>query len=488
MSTKKIMFLGTASSVGKSTVATAFCRYFKQKGCKVAPFKALNISLNSFVTKDGDEIGRAQVVQAEACEIEPKEYMNPILMKPSAGYKTQVIVRGKVHCTMDAYKYKELNPYLKTVAKEAFSDISKDYDVIVLEGSGSCAEINLKETDIANMKMAEMADTPVVLVADISKGGVFASIVGTIMLLDEKERSRVKGVIINKFRGRKELFESATKQIEEIIHIPVLGVMPHIDLDIEEEDATTESIRNVKKQGVDVVVIRLPHMSNFTDFNSLGKIKDLNIRYVEDPKDLSGANMIIIPGSKSTLDDLNFIKESGFEKALIKAKEDEILILGVCGGYQILGRKISDPQGVEGEPRVEDGLGFLEIDTTFNKTKNTRQVKGIDCDGNEITGYEIHNGESTSLSQENIWIKGDNDEVLGMKSSNGKVLGTYIHGLFDEGNIALKLVNEIKEKLNLSLEEEISYRDYKMIQYDKLCDILEENINMKLVEEIMEQN
>ena len=310
MGTKKIMFLGTASSVGKSTVATAFCRYFKRKGYNVAPFKALNISLNSFVTKDGDEIGRAQVVQAEACEIEPKEYMNPVLMKPSAGYKTQVIVRGKVHCTMDAYKYRELNPYLRTIAKEAFDDISKDYDVIVLEGSGSCAEINLKDTDIANMKMAEMADAPVILVADISKGGVFASIVGTIMLLDENERSRVKGVIINKFRGRKELFEGAMRQIEDIIHIPVLGVMPHVELDIEEEDAATENIRNTKGQGVDVAVIRLPHMSNFTDFNSLGKIKNVNVRYVENPKDLSGAHMIIIPGSKNTIDDLNFVKNS----------------------------------------------------------------------------------------------------------------------------------------------------------------------------------
>lgn len=488
MNTQKIILLGTASSVGKSTVATAFCRYFKRKGYKVAPFKALNISLNSFVTKDGDEIGRAQVVQAEACEIEPKEYMNPVLLKPSAGYKTQVIVRGKVHCTMDAYKYKELNPYLKNVAKEAFDDISKDYDVIVLEGSGSCAEINLKDTDIANMKMAEMADAPVILVADISKGGVFASIVGTVMLLDEKERSRIKGVIINKFRGRKELFKGAMKQIEDIIHIPVLGVMPHIELDIEEEDGATENIRNIKGQGIDVAVIRLPHMSNFTDFNSLSKIKDVNVRYVEDPKDLRGAHMIIIPGSKNTIDDLNFIKNVGFEKALIKAKDEGTLILGVCGGYQILGKKISDLEGVEGEPRIEEGLGFLDMETTFNKIKNTRQIKGMDYDGNEITGYEIHNGESTPLSKQNIWIKDHNGKVLGMKSSDGKVLGTYIHGLFDEGDFALKLINELKENLNLNIEEEMSYKDYKMMQYDKLCDVLEENINMKAVEEILGEN
>ena len=229
-------------------------------------------------------------------------------------------------------------------------------------------------------------------------------------------------------------------------------------------------------------------MSNFTDFNSLGKIKDVNVRYVEDPKDLSGSHMIIIPGSKNTIDDLNFIKNGGFEKALIKAKEQGTLILGVCGGYQILGKKISDLEGVEGEPRIEEGLGLLDMETTFNKVKNTRQIKGMDCDGNEITGYEIHNGESIPLSKQNIWIKDLNGKLLGMKSADGKVLGTYIHGLFDEGDFALKLINELKEKLNLNIEEEMNYKDYKMMQYDKLCDVLEENINMKAVEEILGEN
>lgn len=485
MKANRIMLLGTASSVGKSTLAAAFCRYFKRRGHSVAPYKALNISLNSFVTKEGDEIGRAQVVQAEACEIEPKEYMNPILLKPSASYKTQVIVRGRVYCTMDSYKYKELNKKLKMFAKEAFDDIAKDYDVIVMEGSGSCAEINLRETDIANMEAARMADAPVILVADIDKGGVFASIVGTIMLLTEEERERVKGVIINKFRGKKEYFKDAMNQIEELINIPVLGVMPYFDLDIEEEDGATENIKNVRGQGIDIAIIKLPHMSNFTDFNALNRMKDVNVRYVTSPKDLENAHVIIIPGSKNTIDDLIYLKKTGFDKEIATQRSFGKIIFGICGGYQILGEAVNDPLAVEGEARCETGLGLLNIVTEFNKTKTTKQVKAYDNDGNEISGYEIHNGASKSTSDENIWIKDNEDNVLGMKSSDGKVYGTYIHGLFDEGSFGISFINKIKEELNIKPSEEINYKEYKLNQYDKLCDLLEENIDMKYVEKLI---
>ncbi|WP_300349053.1 cobyric acid synthase [Clostridium sp.] len=486
MKYRGIMLLGTASSVGKSTLAAAFCRYFRKKGYSVAPYKALNISLNSFVTKEGDEIGRAQVVQAEACEIEPKEYMNPILMKPSTGYKTQVIVRGKVHCTMDAYKYEDLNKYLKEKAKEAYEDISKDYDLIVLEGSGSCAEINLRETDIANMHTAKMADADVILVADIDKGGVFASIVGTIMLLTCEERKRVKGVIINKFRGKPEYFKSAMKQIEDIIHIPVLGVMPYFDLDIEEEDSTSIKLGEKKDEGICVSVIKLPHMSNFTDFNSLSRIKDVNLRYIENPKELEGANLIIIPGSKNTIDDLNYIKKSGFQKALEEKKKQGILIFGICGGYQILGEKISDPLGIEGEAREEEALGFLNIETKFNKVKTTKQVCAFDLDGKEFKGYEIHNGESLPTKEENIWIKDSDGRVLGMKNGEGNVFGTYIHGIFDEGDFGEILINKLKKEINIEESKEIDYKAYKISQYDKLCELLDENIDMKYVENLIQ--
>lgn len=483
MKAKRIMFLGTASSVGKSTVATAFCRYFKEKGYKVAPYKALNISLNSYVTKEGDEIGRAQVVQAEACEIEPKEYMNPILMKPSAGYKTQVIVRGRVHCTMDAYKYKDLNKYLKEKAKEAFQFMEGKYELIVLEGSGSCAEINLRETDIANMHTAETTDSPVILVADIDKGGVFASIVGTVMLLSEEERKRVKGIIINKFRGKKEYFESAMKQIEDIIHIPVLGVLPYFDLDIEEEDSATDKLKNVKGSGIDVAVIRLPHMSNFTDFTSIETLSNVSVRYINNSEELKDANIVIIPGSKNTIDDLRFIKSNGFSEEIIKSKDNGALILGICGGYQMLGQLVKDPLGVEGDVKEEQGLGLLDIITEFNSKKITKQTKGIDLDGNEVVGYEIHNGKSISTNKNNIWIVGENNEVLGMKNENETIFGTYIHGLFDEGNFFEILVNKLKNKENFSLSQNISYKEYKIIQYRKLAKVLEENIDMKYVEE-----
>lgn len=485
MKYRGIMLLGTASSVGKSTVAAAFCRYFKKKGYSVAPYKALNISLNSFVTKEGDEIGRAQVVQSEACEIEPKEYMNPILMKPSSGYKTQVIVRGKVYCTMDAYKYEDLNKYLKEKAKEAYEDISNDYDLIVLEGSGSCAEINLRKTDIANMHTAKMADADVILVADIDRGGVFASIVGTVMLLSEEEKKRVKGVIINKFRGKKEYFKSAMKQIEDIINIPVLGVMPYFDLDIEEEDSTSIKSNEKYGEGIDIAIIRLPHMSNFTDFNSLGRIKEVNIRYIDSPKELEKANMIIIPGSKNTIDDLNYIKKSGFKEALEEQKAKGKLIFGICGGYQILGEKISDPLGVEGNVIEEDGLGFLNIETTFSEIKTTKQVEALDLEGNKLCGYEIHNGESIPTKKENIWLKDSNGKALGMKSCSGNVFGTYIHGVFDEGDFGEKLINKLKREFNLEESKEISYKDYKISQYDKLCDLLKENIDMEYVEELI---
>lgn len=481
----KIMFLGTASSVGKSTLATAFCRYFKLKGYKVAPFKALNISLNSYVTKDGDEIGRAQVVQAEACEIEPKEYMNPILMKPNVNNKTQVIVRGKVYCNMDAYKYKDLNKYLRKVAKEAYSDIEKDYDLIVLEGSGSCAEINLRETDIANMDMAKTCDAPVILVADIDKGGVFASIVGTIMLLEEDERKRVKGVIINKFRGKKEYFKDAMKQIEDIIDIPVLGVMPYFNLDIEEEDSATDNIKNIKGSGIDVAVIRLPHMSNFTDFNSLKRISNVNIRYVEKPRDLEGANIIIIPGSKNTIEDLKFIKRVGFNEAINYYNNMGTIIFGICGGYQILGEDIRDPEGIEGTKTEEKGLGLLDISTTFNKRKKTSQTRATDFDGVEVAGYEIHNGESQATNEENIWLKDEAGNVVGMKNSRGNIYGTYLHGIFDEGNFAEKFIGSIKATLNIENEEIVNYNEYKIRQYNELAKILEENIDMDKLSNII---
>lgn len=486
----KIMVLGTASGVGKSTVATALCRYYKNKGFKVAPFKALNISLNSYVTEDGLEMGRAQVVQAEACELKPMAYMNPVLLKPSGNNKTQVIVNGKVHCTMDAYKYKELNKELKKIVKETFDNFSKDYEVMILEGSGSCAEINLRETDIANMSMAKAADADVILVADIDRGGVFASVLGTLMLLEDDERKRVKGVIINKFRGNVDYFKDAMKQLEEIVKVPVLGVLPYYKLDIEDEDSVTERIKNKGVTGLDIAVIRLPHMSNFTDFNNLERIKDITVRYIDRAEDINEPDLLIIPGTKNTINDLRHIKENGIFNKIKELQKKEKIIFGICGGYQMLGNKIDDQQGIEGEVTCENGFGFLDIDTIFNKEKRTKQIKGTivgscdilkKCIGLDVSGYEIHNGLTKVRSKENIFIKGENEEILGVYNNKTNVFGTYLHGVFDEGDFLLTLINNIREEkgLNNLQNNIIDYKKYKLEQYDELAKIFEENIDIK---------
>lgn len=490
MSKKSIIFLGTASAVGKSTLVTALCRYLKNQDLNVAPFKALNISLNSYVTKDGLEMGRAQVVQAEACKIEPDALMNPILLKPSGQY-TQVIVDGKVYCNIEPYKYKELNNELKIRVKNAYDKLSELHDIIVLEGSGSCAEINLKDSDISNMAMAELADAPVILVSDIDRGGVFASIVGTISLLSEEERSRVKGVIINKFRGNVESFKPAIKQLEDIIKIPVLGVMPYEKFDIEDEDSVTERIRNTEEDGtLDIAVIRLSHMSNFTDFNVFERIPGVTVRYVTKPSELKEPNLIIIPGTKNTIEDLRNIKENRLFNKIKELKEEGTPIFGICGGYQMLGTLVLDKLGVEGNISQEDGFGFLDIKTRFNEVKITKQTKGeILCDlkliksieGNIISGYEIHNGISKIGKKVIPFIKDLDGNIVGACDKEKMVAGTYLHGIFDSEDFINLFVKSLKENNNIAISEESimeKVSEYKDNEYDKLSKLFEENINI----------
>ncbi len=498
MKSKGIMLLGTASSVGKSTLATAICRYFTNKNLKVAPFKAMNISLNSFVTKDGLEMGRAQVVQAEACNIEPEAFMNPLLLKPNGG-KTQVIVNGKVKFIMDAYKYKEINKELRKEVSNTYDSIKSNYDLLVLEGSGSCAEINLKDTDIANMAMAKMADVPVILVADIDRGGVFASVVGTLMLLGEEDRERVKGVIINKFRGRVDLFKDAMKQLEDIINIPVLGVMPHCTLDIEDEDGVSDKIlnKNSKKGKIDIAVIKLPHMSNFTDFNNLERMNDLSVRYVKSIDELDNPHMIIIPGSKNTIDDLKIIKNIGLYNKIKELQANGTLIFGVCGGYQMLGEKIIDDEKIEGNTLEELGLNLLDFKTKFNKEKTTIQTKAVIKDKNPLNeyisnirleGYEIHNGVNEYKENAIPFICDEENRIIGSINKDGTVIGTYLHGIFDSDEFNLRLIEYIAKRNNISIEDiekKSSYKQHKLREYDKLADLLKENIDIKKLEEII---
>jgi adenosylcobyric acid synthase len=497
MKKKSIMFLGTASSVGKSTLVTALCRYLKKQGLSVAPFKALNISLNSFVTKDGLEMGRAQVVQAEACELEPEALMNPVLLKPSGNY-TQVIVNGKVSCNIEPYKYKEINKELKTKVKKSYDKLRKKYEVIVLEGSGSCAEINLKDSDISNMSMAEVSDSPVILVSDIDRGGVFASIVGTITLLSEEERSRIKGVIINKFRGNIESFKPAIKQVEDIIKIPVLGVMPYEKFDIEDEDSVTDRIKNKEIEGsLDIAIIRLPHMSNFTDFNILERGKGVNVRYVAEPIELKNPNLIVIPGTKNTIEDLRYIKENKLFDKIKELKKNGTLIFGICGGYQMLGTLVLDKLGVEGSISQEEGFGFLDIKTRFNERKITKQTNAeILCDlktvkaieGNTISGYEIHNGISKIGKKSIPFIKDDDGNIVGVCDEDKMVAGTYLHGLFDSEKFINLFIRALKESNNIAISEEAiieKVNEYKINEYDKLANSFEKNIDIEKLMEII---
>ncbi|MCQ2018288.1 cobyric acid synthase [Clostridium butyricum] len=497
MKKKSIMFLGTASSVGKSTLAAALCRTLKNKGLNVAPFKALNISLNSYVTKEGLEMGRAQVVQAEACKIEPHVLMNPVLLKPGGGC-TQVIVEGKVYCNIEPYKYKELNKKLKARVKASYEKLEKDYDVIVLEGSGSCAEINLQNTDISNMAMANISDSPVILVADIDRGGVFASVVGTLQLLQEKDRDRVKGVIINKFRGNKKMFEEGKKQLEEIIKIPVLGVMPYEKFDIEDEDSVTEKIKNEEQEGkLDIAVIRLSHMSNFTDFTMLDRICGVNVRYVREPEELKNPDIIIIPGTKNTIDDLRAIKENKLFNKIKEVKEKGVPILGICGGYQMLGSVVLDKLGVEGDISQEEGFGFLDIKTRFNEAKITKQTHAdILCDlrdiksikGHIVSGYEIHNGISKIGKKAVPFIKDTDGVVIGVCNEERTIAGTYLHGIFESEDFINSFVTGLKTSNDISISEEKlieRVNEYKEKEYDRLAKIFEENIDMDKINKIL---
>ena len=497
MNKKSIMFLGTASSVGKSTLVTALCRYLKNQGLNVAPFKALNISLNSYVTKDGLEMGRAQVVQAEACKIDPEALMNPILLKPSGDF-TQVIVEGKVYCNIEPYKYKELNKELKIIVKKSYDKLSEQHDFMILEGSGSCAEINLKDNDISNMAMAEMANAPVILVSDIDRGGVFASIVGTIALLSEKERKRVKGVIINKFRGNVKLFEPAIKQLEDIINIPILGVMPYEKFDIDDEDSVTERIKNKEAVGtLDIAVIKLAHMSNFTDFNVLERIPGVTVRYITKPSELKNPNLIIIPGTKNTIEALRKIKENKLFDKIKELKENGTPIFGICGGYQMLGALVLDKLGVEGNISEEDGFGFLDIKTRFNETKITKQTKGeILCDlklikfieGNTISGYEIHNGISKVGKKAIPFIKDLDGNVVGVCDKEKMVAGTYLHGIFESENFMNLFIKSLKESNDIIISEaEIVEKvsEYKDNEYDKLSELFEKNIDINKLMDII---
>ncbi|MCT4633218.1 MAG: cobyric acid synthase [Firmicutes bacterium] len=501
---KSLMVQGTASNVGKSIITAGILRVLKEDGYNVAPFKSQNMALNSYITKEGLEMGRAQVVQAEAAGKDPEVLMNPVLLKPSTDKKAQVIVMGKVFKNMSAVEYHDFKVQLKDKVLDAYKALEDKNDFVVIEGAGSPAEINLRDKDIVNMGMAELSDSPVILVGDIDKGGVFASIYGTIMLLDPSERSRIKGVVINKFRGDKSILQSGLDMLEDLTGVPVIGVVPYSDLQIEDEDSLTSRFKkNVSQEGkINVEILYLPHVSNFTDFNIFETQEDVNVRYVMRGETFDNPDIIIIPGSKNTIEDLIYLKNSGLSDEIIRQCRKGTVIFGVCGGYQILGNTIKDPYKTESLVDEINGLGILDIDTVFEKEKTTTQVEGEvvfagenmkSLEGLKVSGYEIHMGITKHGQSAKEFLKftnslGQNIDILdGAVNEEGNVFGTYLHGVFDSLEFTRSLLNLIRERKGMdSVESSVkSFKDFKEREYDKLAKLIRENIDMDKVYEIM---
>ncbi|MGK4198033.1 cobyric acid synthase [Fusobacterium sp. HC1336] len=491
MKHRNIMVVGTSSGAGKSITVTALCRVLTKDGYKVSPFKSQNMALNSFVTKSGLEMGRAQVVQAYACMIEPEAYMNPILLKPTTDRKIQIIVNGKSIGNMSGIEYGKFKTSLKPEIMKSYDYIRENYDISILEGAGSPVEINIKGEDIANMKMAEMADSPVILVADIDRGGVFASIYGTIMLMSEKERARVKGVIINKFRGDINILKSGLEEIEKLTGVPVIGVMPYTNVDIEDEDSVTERFKRLqKKKGINISVIKLKHISNFTDIDALRMVEDINIKYINSVDEMGEEDIIIIPGTKNTIDDLKELKDNGIATEIIKASKNGKVIIGICGGFQMLGEKIKDPYGIESEIKEIPGLGLLELETVMEKEKNTTQYEGklSNCtglleglEGEKIKGYEIHQGVTFGNESK---VNDEDRIVTVVKGEN--IFATYLHGIFENEKITRNILNRVRAKKGIELQMKgITFDEYREQQLDKLEKIFRENVDIDKIYEIL---
>lgn len=502
-----IMIQGTASDVGKSVLTAGLCRIFMQDGLRAAPFKSQNMALNSGITPDGKEMGRAQIFQAEAAGIAPDVRMNPVLLKPTSDCKAQVVLMGKVATNMDAVTYHNYKPQLRGQIQAVYRSLAAEYDVMVLEGAGSPAEINLRDRDIVNMGMAELAECPVILVADIDRGGVFAAIYGTIALLLEHEKWRVKGVIINKFRGDKALLYSGIEQIEALTGVPVLGVMPWLKLDLEDEDSVVldrGKYDAATPKDIDIAVIQLPYMSNFTDFNALAAQPDVRLCYISQPHELSGCDLVILPGSKNTLSDLHWLREKGLEKALLAHHQAGGTVMGICGGYQMLGQHIFDAveSGLDDMP----GIGLLDVVTRFASLKTTTRVVGktlptlpgifSGSSDQRLEGYEIHMGETqrgprvapfARLSECNTRPYDSED---GAVNADGSVLGTYLHGVFDNGAFTRSLLNGLRERKDLAAwdGEPFDYRRHKLEQFDILAHAMREHIDIERIYRIMQEH
>ncbi|MDD6661772.1 MAG: cobyric acid synthase [Lachnospiraceae bacterium] len=508
---KAIMIQGTMSNAGKSVIAAGLCRIFHQDGYKTAPFKSQNMALNSFITKEGLEMGRAQVMQAEAAGIEPSVEMNPILLKPTNDIGSQVIVNGEVLGTMNARDYFKMKKSLLPDVKKAYDHLAEKYDIIVIEGAGSPAEINLKQDDIVNMGMAKLVDAPVLLVGDIDRGGVFAQLYGTVELLEAEEKDRIKGLIINKFRGDKTILDPGVEMLEKLTGIPVVGVAPYLQVSLEDEDSLSERLDGDRQIGlIDIAVIRVPRISNFTDFNVFESIEGVTVRYVKEPTELGHPDLIILPGTKNTMRDLLWMRQNGLEALILKAQKAGTAIFGVCGGYQMLGKSISDPDGVE-EGGTIRGMGLLDTETVFEAEKARTRVEGrilgtadktdADCaeetsylaqalTGKHLVGYEIHMGRTT-YGQEAQPFTEIEDTITGKHWQEGawskNVCGTYVHGIFDSEEVVDAVVQALAEKKGVAdqLGSAVDFAAFREQQYDLLAEGLRKHLDMERIYQIM---
>ena len=481
---KNIMIQGTMSNAGKSLLAAGLCRIFKQDGYRVAPFKSQNMALNSFITKTGAEMGRAQVVQAEAAGIEPDVRMNPILLKPTTDVGSQVIVNGQVQGNMRAMEYYRRKREFIPAVMEAYNSLAQEYDIIVIEGAGSPAEINLKATDIVNMGLAELVDAPVLLVGDIDRGGVFAQLYGTIALLEPQEQQRIKGTIVNKFRGDRAILQPGIDILEKICGVPVAGVIPYTHVDIDDEDSlSTRFHTGDGRKDIDIAVVKLPRISNFTDVSPLERFESVSVRYIERPDQLHQPDMILLPGTKSTIADLLWLRQSGLEAAICQQAARGCIVFGICGGYQMLGTSVRDPLGVEAAGVTEiKGMGLLPMDTVFQGEKVQQQTSGVfgeipgalhSLSGMKYTGYEIHMGRSR--------------QQLAPLVNQGNVYGSYIHGIFDGAGIAQAVIGDLAARKGIDPGTLTVFdpERYKQEQYDKLADAVRGGLDMDFVYKVL---
>ena len=489
--TRCIMVQGTMSGAGKSLLCAALCRIFHQDGLRCAPFKSQNMALNSYVTRDGLEMGRAQVVQAMAAGVEPDVRMNPILLKPCSDVGSQVIVNGEIRGQMPARDYFRYKKQLVPEILAAYHSLAEENDVIVIEGAGSPAEINLKADDIVNMGLARLVDAPVLLAGDIDRGGVFAQLYGTVALLEPEERARVKGLIINKFRGDVEILRPGLAPLEEKTGVPVIGVVPYVRTEIDDEDSLAPSLgRTEAHKPLDAAVIRLPRISNFTDFSPLEQHPLLGVRYVSGPQTLGRPDVVILPGTKSTLDDLVWLRENGLEAAILKLAAAGVPVMGICGGYQMLGRTLSDPEGTEGgvPGAVVRGLGLLPVDTVFcaqkTRTRVEAQALAGPFAGARLEGYEIHMGQTQVDGEPFCRLEDGRAEGC----AAGHVYGTYLHGLFDTGEATARLTDLLcKTKgIDPAGAAPLSHRAFQEREFDRLAEAVRAALDMDAIYRMME--